>query len=82
MGHCRPHTVQKLELSSETGPVGTFKVHPKETLRTQFVPKGPREKREKRENETRARLIVRWLTGERHDYAGLRAAGTAGDYII
>ena len=38
------HTLQKLELSSETGPVGTFKVHPKETLRTQFVPKGRKEK--------------------------------------
>lgn len=40
LGRCRPHPFEKLELSSETGPVGMFKVHPKETLRTQFVPKG------------------------------------------
>jgi hypothetical protein len=40
LGRCRPHPFKKLESSSETGPVGTVKVHPKETLRTQFVPKG------------------------------------------
>lgn len=43
LGRCRPHPFEKLELSSETGPVGTFKVHPKEALRTQFVPKGRKE---------------------------------------
>lgn len=42
VAHTRP---KKLELSSETGPVGTSKVHPKETLRTQFLPKGRKEKR-------------------------------------